>query len=238
VSILLKVEDLTVYRAGLRVLSDISFEVGEGEVLAVLGSNGSGKTTLLETLIGLHTPKHGRIEYLGRDISYLQPDSRIKRGIALIPEGRQLFPKLTVLENILMGAYPIPWDKKKLQENLQRVFELFPILRERKDQRAGTLSGGEQQMLTIARALISSPKLLMLDEPSSGLGPKLVTSVFKCLREIAGTGVTLIISEQYVAKALEIANKAIVLENGRIVLQGESRDIIKYDKIREAYLGM
>ena len=219
---MLKVENVNAYYGDVQVLWNVSFEVGEGGVTVIVGSNGAGKTTTLRTVAGLMRPRSHEI---------------VRRGISLIPEGRMLFTRLTVLENLRLGAIT-PEAKKVREETLKWVYELFPILEERKEQTAGTLSGGEQQMLAIARGLMSRPKLLMLDEPSLGLAPKLVMKIFDLLKEINKQGVTILLVEQNVWHALELADKGYVLETGKIVLEGTGRDLLQNQLVRKAYLGM
>lgn len=234
---MLDLKEVNVFRGNIHVLHDISFRVGEGEVIALMGPNGAGKTTLLETIIGLHKPRTGTIEFARERINDLEPYQRVSRGITLVPEGKQIFPYMTVLENLLMGAYNVR-DKEKINESLELVFELFPRLKERKNQKAGTLSGGEQQMLAIARALIPNPKLLMLDEPSSGLMPKLVTQIFQVLKELIREGKkSIILVEQHI-RALDLVDRALMLENGRIVLEGDPESLKGDKRVREVYLGL
>jgi len=234
---LLKMENVNAYYSDVQVLWNVSFEVGEGGITVIVGSNGAGKTTTLRTVAGLMRPKSGTIKFLEQEISGVLPHEIVRRGISLIPEGRMLFTRLTVLENLRLGAIT-PEAKKVREETLKWVYELFPILEERKEQTAGTLSGGEQQMLAIARGLMSRPKLLMLDEPSLGLAPKLVMKIFDLLKEINKQGVTILLVEQNVWHALELADKGYVLETGKIVLEGTGRDLLQNQLVRKAYLGM
>lgn len=234
---LLGVENLEVFYGEFQALYDVSFHVAEGEIVALLGANGAGKTTTLKTISGLLMPRRGRILYEGRDITYIPPHKRVEAGIAHVPEGRGIFPWLTVMENLKAAAY-VKRARDKFEETLEFVFSLFPILKERRDQRAGTLSGGEQQMLAIARALILRPRLLMLDEPSLGLAPKLAYNVIMLAKQLRGEGYTVLLVEQNVRLSLKIADRAYVLETGRIVKEGSSAELEKDPMIRAAYLGM
>jgi len=234
---MLSLKEVNVIRGNIHVLHNVSFSVKEGEVMLLMGPNGAGKTTLLETIMGLHRPKTGTIEFAGECINDFEPHQRIMRGITLIPEGKQIFPRMTVIENLLVGAYRVR-GKEKIKESLKLIFNLFPIIEERKRQKAGTLSGGEQQMLAIARALIQNPKLLMLDEPSAGLMPKLVTQIFEALRvSVRSEKKTIILAEQH-TKALDLADRALVIENGKIVLEGEPESLKRDKRIKEAYMGL
>ena len=237
VSEMLEVRNISSFYGDLQALWDISFNVEKGEMVTILGPNGAGKTTTLRTVSGLLRPKKGSIEFLGRRIDKLPAYKIVELGIAHVPEGRRLFPKMTVLENIELGAYTQEARKKK-DDTMEWIFTLFPILKERKKQLAGTLSGGEQQMLAIARALMSRPKLLMLDEPSLGLAPKLVIKVFEMIKKINEEGVTILLVEQNVKRALELAHRGYVLETGRIVLEGPSNELIKNEYIKKSFLGM
>ncbi|HID86377.1 MAG TPA: ABC transporter ATP-binding protein [Anaerolineae bacterium] len=234
---MLEVNGINVFYGDIQALWDVSFEVEEGELVVVVGSNGAGKTTTLKTISGLLHPDGGSIAFLGQRIDRASPHHIVELGIAHIPEGRRLFPFMTVLENLEMGAYTRR-ARAKRRESLGWVFQLFPILEERRDQLAGTLSGGEQQMLAIGRGLMSRPQLLMLDEPSLGLAPRLVLDVFNTVKQINEEGVTVVLVEQNVHHALELADRAYVLENGRITLQGTGRDLLENDYVKEAYLGM
>lgn len=234
---MLKVDGINVFYGDVQVLWEVSFEVDEGEIMVIVGSNGAGKTTTLKTTSGLLHPASGTIRFLGEKIDRVSPHRVVEMGIAHIPEGRRLFPYMTTLENLEMGAYTSR-ARGKRKENLEWVFELFPILRERKDQLAGTLSGGEQQMLAIGRGLMSGPRLLMLDEPSLGLAPMLVLEVFETVKRINEQGVTIILVEQNVHHALELADRAYVLENGRITLEGTGKELLENDYVKEAYLGL
>jgi len=219
------------------VLKNVSLEVREGEIVLILGANGAGKTTLLKTISGLLRPVKGQIYFLNRRIDGLSPHEIVKMGISYVPAERALFPLMSVMENLEMGAY-IARARKEKEERLQFIFQLFPVLKERRDQLAGTLSGGEQQMLAIARALMASPKLLMLDEPSFGLAPKLLPKLFKAIKQINLEGTAVLMVEQNVRQTLNIADRAYVLENGSIVLEGPCDKIRDDPLIKRAYLGI
>jgi len=234
---MLRVESLSVFYDGAQALWDISLSVEEKSVTAVLGSNGAGKSTVLNTLAGLLKPSSGSIIFEGRSINEYEPYKRVEAGISLIPEGRRLFPYLTVEENMEIGAYG-KRARADTKKSLEWVYHLFPILKERRKQLAGTLSGGEQQMAAIARGLMSKPKLLMLDEPSLGLAPIIALEVFKLIREINDAGVTILIVEQDVYQTLRIAKKAFVLETGKIVMEGSGEELMKEEYIKKAYLGL
>ncbi len=234
---MLELRDLDAGYGDLQVLWDVSLDVERGEIVSLLGSNGAGKTTLLRTISGLLRPFKGKILLKGEDITQLPSHKRVELGLSLVPEGRQLFPMMTVMENLEMGAYT-PGAKEKMSDSLEWVFTLFPVLKERKNQLAGTMSGGEQQMLAIARALMSRPELLALDEPSMGLAPKLVIEIFRTLQRMRDEGVTILLAEQNARAALEISEKAYIIETGRIVLHGPSKELIQMDEVRRAYLGI
>jgi len=234
---MLEVKGINVYYGPLQVLFDVSLSVKEKEIVTVIGPNGAGKTTLLKTISGLLHPKSGSIRFLGEEISSLSAEVVVRRGVAHVPEGRGLFPYMTVLENLQLGAYTKE-ARSKMKETLEEVFELFPRLKERKDQLAYTLSGGEQQMLAIGRALMSRPKLLMLDEPSQGLAPKLVKSVMQTLEELNARGITILLVEQNVHHALNLADRGFVLENGRVVLEGAAQELLNNSHVKSAYLGI
>jgi len=234
---LLSVNNITVYYGSALALKDVSLKVEEGEIVAVLGPNGAGKTTLLRSIFGLVKISKGSINFMGREIHKLPPYSIAKIGISLCPERRRLFPEMTVLENLEMGAY-MRKDKDEIRKDLKRVFELFPILEERRNQKAGTLSGGEQQMLAIGRALMSRPKLLMLDEPSLGLSPIIKGRIFKSVEEIRNEGITILLVEQDASSALRIADRAYILEVGRVALEGKSKDLVASEQVKKAYLGI
>lgn len=234
---MLKIENLSIEYAGIKALSDVSLRVEEKEIVSVIGANGGGKTTLLKTISGILRPKPGKIEFQGERIDGLPPHTICAKGLIQVPEGRQLFPRMKVIENLQMGAYH-PEARQNLPASLERVFNLFPILKERKRQKAGLMSGGEQQMLAIARALMSLPKLLMLDEPSEGLSPILTENLFGILRQLEEQGLTLLLVSQAVAQSLELSSRAYILENSRIILEGKSADLMNNDKVRASYLGM
>jgi branched-chain amino acid transport system ATP-binding protein len=231
---LLEVDDIEVRYGAIRALKGVSFTVDEGEVVALLGANGAGKTTTQKTVSGMMRPTLGEIRYDGRRIDGLPAHDLIKLGICHVPEGRRVFPRMSVAENLDMGAFRF---KRPDLEVLDRCFELFPRLKERRSQYAGTLSGGEQQMLAIARALMGKPRLLLLDEPSMGLAPLIVKQIFDIVREINADGVTVLIVEQNAAQALSLANRGYVLETGELVLSGTGSELLADDRIRAAYLG-
>jgi branched-chain amino acid transport system ATP-binding protein len=234
---LLSVNNISVGYKGLLAIQDASFHVDKGEVVSLIGSNGAGKSTIIKTIAGLLHPRSGEITFDGAPISSTAPYDIVKKRISMVPEGRRLFGRLSVLDNLLLGAYALQ-SKAEVGEALETVFSLFPILRERKGQRADTFSGGEQQQLAIARGLMSHPALLMLDEPSLGLMPKLVSEIFRILGEISEKGVTVLLVEQNVFEALQISHRAYVLQTGRIVLEGKGEELLKSDLVRKAYLGM
>jgi branched-chain amino acid transport system ATP-binding protein len=234
---LLNLEYVCTYYGDIQALRDVSLRVKEGWIVAIIGSNGAGKSTTLNTISGVLRSSSGGIEFLGRRIETLPPYQIVELGLVQIPEARLLFPYMTVLENLELGAYS-PKARRGKEENLQVVFGLFPVLEERVSQLAGTLSGGEQQMLAIARGLMAQPKLLMLDEPSLGLAPLLVKQVFGTVREINAKGITVLLVEQNVFYSLSIADEAYVLENGRVVLEGDGKRILENPQVREAYLGI
>ncbi|MBP2674533.1 MAG: amino acid/amide transporter ATP-binding protein 2, family [Deltaproteobacteria bacterium] len=225
------------YKGGVLAVQDVSFNVREGEVVALVGSNGAGKSTILRAISGLLKPRAGEIVFKGEPLHTVPAYDIVRRGIAMVPEGRQLFGRLSVIDNLLLGAYAID-SKTETEATLKEVLTLFPRLEERRGQRAETLSGGEQQQLAIGRGLMSRPKLLMLDEPSLGIMPKLVAEIFRTVQEISKKGVTVLLVEQNVHEALHIANRAYVLQTGRIVLEGNGKDLLKSDMVRQAYLGM
>jgi len=225
------------YKGGVLAVQDVSFNVREGEVVALVGSNGAGKSTILRAISGLLKPRAGEIVFKGEPLHTVPAYDIVRRGIAMVPEGRQLFGRLSVIDNLLLGAYAID-SKTETEATLKEVLTLFPRLEERRGQRAETLSGGEQQQLAIGRGLMSHPKLLMLDEPSLGIMPKLVAEIFRTVQEISKKGVTVLLVEQNVHEALHIANRAYVLQTGRIVLEGNGKDLLKSDMVRQAYLGM
>ena len=235
---MLQISDLSIYYGKAVALKGITLEVGDGEVVSLLGANGAGKSTTLRTISGLVSPKSGEIHFMGEKISGLPPHKVVKKGISHCPEGRRIFPDLTVYENlVMMGAY-LRSDKKEIAESLENMYALFPRLKERRNQKGGTLSGGEQQMLAIGRALMSKPKLLLLDEPSLGLAPSAVQDLARRIREINELGVTVLLVEQNARMALGISDRAYILEVGKIVLMGRSSDLLKVDQVKKAYLGM
>jgi branched-chain amino acid transport system ATP-binding protein len=235
---LLEVEKVNAGYGDLQVLWEVTMKVSKGEIVSVIGSNGAGKTTLLRTIGGIIYPKSGRIIFCDEDVTRLKPHKRAAMGIGHVMEGRRLFPHLTVEENLKMGAYlPHAWNKR--EETLQIVYELFPILKERRKQVAGTLSGGEQQMLAIARTLMLRPKLLLLDEPSLGVAPKVTLQLFDTIKKINELeGIAILLVEQNTHLALQISTRAYVIENGRLVLEGSSEEIINNAYVKKAYLGM
>ena len=218
-------------------VQDISFRINEGEIVSLIGSNGAGKSTIVKTIAGLIHPWKGEILFKNAPIHQTPPFNIVTKGISMIPEGRKLFGRLSVLDNLLLGAYTVQ-SRADIEKNLQSVFNLFPILKERQEQRSDTFSGGEQQELAIARGLMSNPSLLILDEPSLGLGPKLVSDIFRIVKEINARGVTVLLVEQNVYEALDICSRAYVLQTGRIVMEGQGQELLKSDQVREAYLGM
>lgn len=233
---LLKVTDLEVYYGVIQALKGISFEVNEGEIIALIGANGAGKTTTLHTVTGLLPAKAGSIEFAGKELTKTPPHKIVSMGMAHVPEGRRIFQELTVYQNLKLGAYSRK-DKKEIAENLSKVFARFPRLEERKNQIAGTLSGGEQQMLAMGRALMSNPKIILLDEPSMGLSPLFVSEIFDIIKEINKSGTTVLLVEQNAKKALSIADRAYVLETGSIAMEGNAHDMLNNDDIKKAYLG-
>ena len=231
---MLRVENINVSYSSVRVLWDVSFNIEEGEIITIIGPNGAGKSTIVKSIMGLLRPTTGTIEYMGHKIHDKPTHIIVKDGISLVPEGRELFPRMSVMENLLMGAY----TSNEKEKTLQWVFSLFPRLEERKKQIAGTLSGGEQQMVAIARSLMSRPKLLILDEPSLGLAPLMVQKVFEIIKILNSEDVTILLVEQNVHHALEISNRGYVLETGRITLENSSDKLLDNNHVREAYLGM
>ena len=231
---MLEVSGLNVYYDNIRALKDVSFSVEEGEIMTLIGANGAGKTTTLLTLSGLKKAQSGTIQFLGKDITKSTPQSRVAMGISQSPEGRRVFPGLTVLENLEMGAY---LRKDDFSADMEKVFSYFPRLKERKKQTAGTLSGGEQQMLAMGRALMSRPKLMLLDEPSMGLSPLLVSEIFVIIRRLNENGTTILLVEQNAALALKICHRAAVMETGRIVLSGTGEELSRSPEVQKAYLG-
>jgi len=234
--LLLKVENLNVYYGAIHALKGISLEVNEGEIVTLIGANGAGKSTTLKTISGLLRPQSGTITYQGQNINGLPAQAIVKMGISQVPEGRRIFPNLTVRENLELGAY-LHRDREGINKSIQEVFRRFPRLKERQKQLAGTLSGGEQQMLAIGRALMSRPKLMLLDEPSMGLAPILVQEIFNIIREINEQGTTILLVEQNANIALSVAHRGYVLETGRITLTGNAADLASSEAIKKAYLG-
>lgn len=233
---MLKIQNLNVYYGVIQALHDVSLEVHEGEIVTLIGSNGAGKSTTLMTLSGVVPRQSGSIEFCGQNLASVPAHKRVALGLVQSPEGRRVFGSLTVGENLDLGAYARK-DKAQIKSDWNEVYEMFPRLKERKNQAAGTLSGGEQQMLAIGRALMSKPKLLLLDEPSLGIAPLLVKEIFQDLKKIRARGVTILLVEQNAHMALEIADRAYVLETGRVILEGNAREIAANPRVKEAYLG-
>ena len=233
---MLSVNNLQVHYGMIQAIKDVSFEVNEGEVIALIGANGAGKTTILHTVSGLLQPTKGSVIIEGQDITKVPAHKIVSLGMAHVPEGRRVFAQLTVLENLKLGAYTRK-DKNEMEETLQMIYKRFPRLEERKNQIAGTLSGGEQQMLAMGRALMSHPKIILMDEPSMGLSPIFVEEVFKIIRDISAEGVTVLLVEQNAKKALNIADRAYVLETGNIILQGDAKKLLNDESVKKAYLG-
>ena len=233
---MLKIDDLKVSYGGIQAVKGISFDVPEGAIVTLIGANGAGKSTTLRSIAGLVKPEFGRIHLQAEDITGLSPDKIVSKGITLVPEGRHVFPDLTVLENLKVGAY-LRRDKDEIEHDLKWVYELFPRLQERSWQAAGTLSGGEQQMLAVGRALMSRPKLMMMDEPSLGLAPLVVKGIFDIIKEINRMGVTVLLIEQNANMALKIADVGYVLETGRITLSGSGQELLRNEQVKKAYLG-
>ncbi|MEM2882419.1 MAG: ABC transporter ATP-binding protein [Candidatus Bathyarchaeia archaeon] len=234
---MLQVSEIDVSYGHFQVLSGVSLQVSDKELVTVIGSNGAGKTTLLNTIAGLLPPKRGEIRFMGKRIDGLPPHKVVEEGLVLVPEGRGNFSRLTVLENLELSAYT-GRAKERKDETLEEVFNIFPILRERRHQKAGTLSGGEQQMLAIGRGLMARPKLLMLDEPSLGLAPKIVLQIFSILRQLKEEGITILLIEQNAHRALELADRAYLLETGRIAMQGRGEELLQDPHLRKLYLGI
>ena len=232
---ILQVKDINVYYGAIHAIKGISFEVNEGEVVTLIGANGAGKTTTLHTVSGLLRSKTGEVNFLGKSIGHMSAHGIVKEGLAHVPEGRRVFLQMTVEENLEMGAYTQP--KTSIAPGLEQVYEQFPRLKERRRQIAGTLSGGEQQMLAMGRALMSQPKLLMLDEPSMGLAPLLVEQIFEIIKELNKAGTTILLVEQNAQMALSVAHRAYVLETGRITLSGTGEELANSDEVKKAYLG-
>ena len=233
---MLEVKDLQVYYGVIQALKGISFEVNQGEVIALIGANGAGKTTTLQTLTGIIPSKAGSITFEGKDITKIPAHKIVEMGMAHVPEGRRVFADMTVYENLLMGAYTRK-DKNEIVQSLANVYKRFPRLEERKNQRAGTLSGGEQQMLAMGRALMSKPRIILMDEPSMGLSPIFVNEIFNIIKEVSEGGTTVLLVEQNAKKALSIADRAYVLETGNITLSGKAEDLLNDESVQKAYLG-
>ena len=232
---MLDVKDINVYYGAIHAVRNVSLEVNAGEIVSIIGANGAGKSTILKTLVGLLRSKTGEISFEGQNISHLSPAAIVRQGIALVPEGRRVFPRLSVEDNLLLGAYAR--KDGEVSQDIQRIYEMFPRLAERRKQNAGTLSGGEQQMLAIGRALMGQPKLLLLDGPSRGLAPLLVKSIFETIRAINQSGVTILIVEQNARAALKLATRGYVLELGRVVMEDTAAHLLANPSIQEAYLG-
>lgn len=234
---MLKIDKLNFSYDDLKVLWDVDLEVNEGEIVTVLGSNGAGKSTTLKNISRLVSPDSGTISFAGHDLTRLEPHAVVETGVVQVPEGRRIFPEMSVRENLRMGSYTKN-AKRERKENIERVFSLFPRLREREKHLGGTMSGGEQQMLAIARGLMANPRLLLLDEPSLGLAPLLVKDIFDIIREINRQGVTILLVEQNVYQSLRIAHRGYVLETGRVVLTGRGEDLLNDEHVKKAFLGM
>jgi branched-chain amino acid transport system ATP-binding protein len=233
---LLQVKEIHVYYGAIQALKGVSIEVEQGSIVTLIGANGAGKTSTLKSISGLLKPRQGSIRFQDREISRLAPEKIVELGISQVPEGRRVFPGLTVLENLEMGAY-LRKDKKEIQKDLSEIFDRFPRLQERRKQLAGTLSGGEQQMLAIGRALMARPKLMLMDEPSMGLAPLLVKEIFEIIKEINEKGTTILLIEQNANMDLSIADRAYVIETGEIVLQGSADELLRSQEVKKAYLG-
>lgn len=233
---MLEIKDLQVYYGVIQAIKGISFEVNEGEIIALIGANGAGKTTILHTISGLISAKTGSVKFMDKELTKTAPHKIVQMGMAHVPEGRRIFQELSVYENLKLGAFTRK-DKTEIEQSIQMVYERFPRLEERKKQIAGTLSGGEQQMLAMGRALMSKPKIILMDEPSMGLSPLLVSEIFDIIKSINESGTTVLLVEQNAKKALSIANRAYVLETGNIVLEGSAKDLMNDDSIKKAYLG-
>ncbi len=233
---MLEVKDLQVYYGMIHAIKGVSFHVNEGEIIALIGANGAGKTTILHTITGLLAPKGGHVSFEGKDITKTPAHKIVELGMAHVPEGRRVFAQLSVYQNLKMGAYTRS-DKNEIEESMEMVYKRFPRLEERKNQMAGTLSGGEQQMLAMGRALMSKPRIILMDEPSMGLSPILVNEIFDIIQSVSASGTTVLLVEQNAKKALSIADRAYVLETGKISLEGDAKDLLNDDSIKKAYLG-
>ena len=234
---MLEVRDIHTYYGNIQALRGVSLRIEAGEIVTLIGANGAGKTTTLMSISGVTPPKRGKVTFLGQETTRLSTERIVSLGITQVPEGRMIFPRLTVKENLLMGGY-LRRDKAELKSDEEKVYELFPVLKERRSQMGGTLSGGEQQMLAIGRALMARPKLLLLDEPSLGLAPLVVENIFEIIKQINGDGVTVLLVEQNAQMALQIAHRGYVLETGRLTLEGPARELLDDPKVRSAYLGL
>ncbi len=234
---MLEVQNISAAYGMVQILSDVSFKVNEKEIVSIIGPNGAGKTTLVKTIMGFLKPKTGSIRFKGDSISDLSTYDIVKKGITMIPEGREIFPRMTVEENLMLGAYSVQ-DKAQLKEGKQRAYDLFPVLKKKEKAQAQTLSGGEQQMLVICRSLMSNPKFLILDEPSLGLAPIIVEKVLDTVRTINDEGVTILLVEQNIHDSLNVADRGYVLEEGKIILEGKSRELLSNSHIKEVYLGL
>ena len=234
---MLKMSNVSAKYGAFEALHEISLEVNEGELVVLLGANGAGKSTIFRTISGLNSPSNGEITFNGKQIGGLKPDQMVSSGIVQCPEGRKLFPGMTVKKNLTLGAYVHRKDKKGIEKSLQETFELFPILKEKQNDPAGSLSGGQQQMVAIGRALMARPKVLLLDEPSLGLAPLVVQQVFKVIKEINQAGTMVLLAEQNAGAALSIAQRGYVIESGKIVMKGSSKELFGNDEIRKAYIG-
>lgn len=233
---MLEIQDLEVYYGAINAIKGISFNVEQGEVIALIGANGAGKTTILHTITGLVAAKHGSIKFNGKELTKTPAHKIVSMGMAHVPEGRRVFAQLSVYENLMLGAYTRK-DKAEINESIERVYERFPRLKERRSQSAGTLSGGEQQMLAMGRALMSKPSIILMDEPSMGLSPLYVSEIFDIIQEINKSGTTVLLVEQNAKKALSIANRAYVLETGKIALSGDAHELMDNEQVKKAYLG-
>ena len=231
---MLKIDDIDVYYGAIHAIKGVSFEVGEGEIVTLIGANGAGKSTILKTVSGLMHPRSGNITFCGDNIAHTDAYKLLRTGLAHVPEGRRIFQQMTVQDNLEMGAFI---HKEVNKDDLDRVFNYFPRLKERRKQIAGTLSGGEQQMLAMSRALMSRPKLMMLDEPSMGLAPILIDQIFEIIKQLHKDGTTILLVEQNASKALEIADRAYVLETGKVILSGTGKELASSDEVKKAYLG-
>ena len=234
---MLELTDIHTFYGNIEAIKGVSLRIGQGEIVTLIGANGAGKTTTLMSISGVTPPRRGRVTFLGEEITRCSTERIVSRGITQVPEGRMIFPRLSVRENLLMGAY-LRRNKAEIHADEDRVYDMFPVLRERRSQMGGTLSGGEQQMLAIGRALLSRPRLLLLDEPSLGLAPLIVENIFEIIQQINRDGVTVLLVEQNAQMALHIAHRAYVLETGRVTLEGASRDLSTNPKVRSAYLGL